>query len=298
MLISRALLAVSFVSLAACASEAPTGGDESETVTARSIRISGPKAERLLAAFVRADAVDHAMGGRASVDVRALSALTASNGALDDTDELFLVPTTSASFDNAASPGKRAEIQDGPAVANVIFDALAAVDESLSDSAMQRTFVTASKVGCDGQGAGAGAEEEVTPIVTCTVVSESGASFTVRDAAARRIVQAFGLAGAVDHAMGGRFSVAASDVKCERRSNGALDESDPMFNVPAHGCTFAAESAKKIEDAFPVAFALRSALEAAGLVADSAMGHTGVSSAHVTCAKGPGVPTRCVLARD
>jgi hypothetical protein len=290
--------------VAGCAAKSTSDASASdELVAGHAIQVSGAKAERLLNAFGLVDAVDHAMGGRASVDVKGLSVIASANSALDDTDPDFLVPSTVATFDDASESPSHRVVTDPRAAAAVLFGALADVDDSLADSAMGKTFVTASKVECDGHGPGAGDDPNNPPptTATCTVTSEEGKTFSVDGAKALRIIQAFGLASpeAVDHAMGGRFGVAATNVSCERRSNMALDETDPLFEIPVHSCKADVTDAKpfSVDDKDPVAGALLKALEVAGLQADSAMGKTGVTSAHVTCSKGPGQPTACSLAR-
>src|SRR5262249_20923455 len=107
----------------------------------------------------------------------------------------------------------------------------------------------------------------------------------------------FGPTDAVEHAMGGRFEVAASDVLCTRHANSALDESDPLFLIPTNECSVVIAGARReIKDAKPTGVILRKAREAAGPPAESAMGKTRVGSPHVTCSKGHGPAVRCTLA--
>jgi hypothetical protein len=288
-----------------CASKSTDEGSTADQLQAAAgLHVTGAKAQRLINAFGLLEATDDAMGGRASVDVSKVLVLTHANSALDEQDPDFLVPSTTATFDVANQNPAHHEVTDAKAVSQVLFDALAAVDESLADSGMGKTFVTVPKVSCEGQGPGAGDDPKNPPptTATCKVTGDAGKTFTVDGAKALRIVQAFGLAepDAIDHAMGGRFGVDAANVTCERRANTALDESDPMFEIPAYSCKGDVPQAKSfsVDDKTPTAAALAKALELAGLQADSGMGTTGVSSAKVSCAVGPGNPAHCTLARQ
>ena len=269
------------------------------------LRVTGTKAERVINAFGLADAVDHAMGGRASVDLTHVSVITSANTMVDETDPSFEVPSTTATFDDAAESPSHRTVTDPAATAAVLFEALAAVDESLTDSGMGKSFVSAPKVSCEGQGPGAGNDPSNPPptTATCTVTSDAKKTFSVDGKKALRIVQAFGLVSpdSVDHAMGGRFGVEATGVSCERRSNTALDDSSPSFDIPVYSCKGDVPAAKpfSVDDKDPVAVAILRALEAAGLQPDSAAGgKSGVTSAKLSCTKGPGQPTTCTIARQ
>jgi hypothetical protein len=250
-------------------------------------------AERLMNAFGAVDAVDHAIGGRASVDVSGLSVITSSNGALEDDAPLFLVPMTRASFEDAAESPSHREVKDAPQLAALLYDAVGAVDASLTGSGEGVTSAKTADVSCEGHGPGAGDDPNHPPprTATCQVKSEAGSTFTVDGQKALRLVQGFIAFDAVDHAMGGRFSVEVAAVSCERRKSAELSLEMTKCRVTANGKTL------PISDEVPSARVLGAALQAAGLEADSAMGSTGVTASRVSCSKGPGRPTDCTIER-
>jgi hypothetical protein len=240
------------------------------------------------------------MGGRAEVDATNVTLLTSNNGALDPNDLSYLVPITTATFDDDAMDPTHQSLADAPQVAKLFFDALAAVDESLADSGMGKTYVTATRVTCSGTGPGAGDIEPKPKTATCDVTSSLGEVFHVDGDKALRLVQGFAHVNGVDQAMGGKFDVEANDLSCERRSNEALEESDPFFEIALHDCTMTLPDSETsnvtVTDASPNALALQRAASLAGLTVSSAMGKSGVVSAHVSCTKSSSVAPTCKLA--
>lgn len=277
--------------------------DGAGTCISAAITVKGAKADRLLAALGGFDAVDSAMGGRASADVTKVSCLSSSNANLDETDPLFNVPVTTCSLE--AGPGftpAHREVKDDAAKAAVLFDALAAAASAFVDSGMGKSDIALKSASCEGHGPGAGSDPANPPPTTvkCTLTSTDGKTVAVSGAKAQRIAQGFGLAGATDQAMGGAFGTDATDLSCERRSNAALDESSPSFEVPAYACSFRATgfdpSSFEIDDAEAKAHELSLALLNAGIEGDASMGgHSSVTASAVTCTKGPGAETSCTL---
>jgi hypothetical protein len=266
--------------------------------------ITGLVAERLINAFERANAVDHAPGGRANVHVTALSVVISSNSSLEQDDADFNVPSTEAMFDQSTQSPPHRDVKDPRAVAAFMFDTLGAVDPSLGGSATGTSLVTASNVECEGQGPGPGDDPNDPPPTTakCTVTSKDGNVFSVDTPGALAIVHAFGLASpeSIDHGGAGRFALSATNVSCESRSNEFIEQDDPLFQVPVASCKADVPDAKpfSVDDADPVALALMKALEAAGLPDDhSAGGKIRVAASQVTCSRAPGQDTQCVISR-
>jgi hypothetical protein len=274
-------------------------GAEDSAQTGR--KPTGTNAERLIGAFGKLGAVDNAMGGRAGVDVKSLTCLTASNGALDEDDPLFLVPITTCTFENTNEQPPHHEAKDDAAKAGVLYDAIAAVDESLVEGAAGTMYASAKSIVCEGHGPSAGSDPDAPPptTVSCKVTTDDGRVIDVDAAKSKRLAQAFGLFDVIDHAMGGAFGVEAHDVQCALHPNTALDETDSLFGVATHGCSMSipGRTPEKLsaDDAEPKAAALLDALEKGGATADSAMGKTGVTLNSVTCRKGPGAATSCTL---
>ena len=292
---------ISLLVLAACGgNSAPADSSQGNAATlANEITVKDDVAERVIAAFGAVDALDAAMGGRAGVEVSSLTCVTASNAALDATDPMSNVPTTTCGFDVAGRTPARVEVTDPAAKANVLYDALDAAG-AMADAAMGKSYVTAKHVVCTGQ---RNVEDPgAIPTASCDLSLDDGTTKTVTDDKARRLLQAFGMMDVGDSAMGGRFGCDVTGVQCEERSNESLDEKDPQFGVPAYACKMddaeRSPSAVSVEDAQAKAVALLAALEKAGLAADSAMGKSGVTASRVSCTKGPGEPTTCTLARD
>ena len=277
--------------------------DATGTCVSSATTVTGAKADRLLAALGGLDAVDNAMGGRASADVSTVACITSSNANLDDTDPLFNVPITTCSLQ--AGPGftpPQRSVTDDPPKAGVLFDALAAAASSSVDSGMGKSDLALKAASCEGHGPGAGDDPANPPPTTvkCTLTTSDGKTASTTGARALRIAQGFGLAGARDQAMGGVFGTNATNLSCERRSNAALDDASPSFEVPAYSCTFTAAgfdpSTFKLDDAEAKAHELSLALTNAGLQADaSSGGKSGVTASKISCAKGPGAATSCTL---
>ncbi|HVH42727.1 MAG TPA: hypothetical protein VM925_10300 [Labilithrix sp.] len=292
------LLASFGVAAAACASPEGAEGKSDQDLTSTKV-VKGAPAERLLAVLTRFDAADHAMGGRASADVSNVVCSTSLNASLDERDPLVRVPITNCTLE--AGPGfdpAHRDITDAPAKAQVIFDAIQAASQSFIDDGMGKSWATLKTVSCDGR-VGLPPDDSSRSI-TCVLTGEDGAEVTVDGAKAARLVQGFGLVEAVDFAMGGTVGVRATDVRCERRNNAALDEGNAQYKMAAHSCSFTAPGFAapnfQVDDPEAKANELFSALTAAGLQADFAMGKTAVSTSRATCTKGPGSETSCTFA--
>jgi hypothetical protein len=289
------------VFLAGCSVGAPpdaASGDQDVTGA-----VKDETAERLLGAFGESDAVDHAMGGRAGVDVKTLMCLTSSNAALEESDPLFMVPITTCTFDDTNESPSHRSVTDAPLRAKVLFEALN--DVAPGDAGMGKAYASAKTIACEGQGPGAGDDPANPPptTVTCTITKDDGSTVSADGAKAKRLLQALGLLqpDAIDHAMGGRFGVDASDVQCVLSTNAALDPTAPLFEMPMASCSasFPDLDTPKVslDDPEPKALVLLDALEKAGIAADSATGKTGVVVNAVTCRKAPGIATNCKIAR-
>jgi hypothetical protein len=285
-----------------CAGKGDGGatGDDANVTASSGPRVTGPVAKRLVAAFDSMELADHAMAGRVSVDVRGVSCLTSTNGALDENEPLFLVPITTCALDLVGQPNPHHEIKDEAAKADVLMAALGDIDESLVESGMGKSFVLLKKISCEGHGPSAGSDPNDPPPTTveCTLDRDGAASIKADGAKANRLVQRLGLAvpDAIDHAMGGRFSVDIDSLDCKRISNGALDETDPLIGIPVSSCTITVQGkAINVEDGTPKAVALQAALEKAGLKPDSAMGRTGVTATSVSCNGSGSQPFTCSI---
>ncbi len=263
---TASILALLFVAgCSAGASDNAASGPEQD-ITSGGHTVKGAKAERIIASLESFDAVDHAMGGRASVDIANLLCVASSNIMLDETDPSYAVPITSCAGDLANRTPAHVEKIDAPQKAFVAFDAIGSIDDSFEESEMGgRTYAEAKSVSCSGG--------------TCTVTNLAGKAFTVNGDRALRIEQAFGP------------NANAENVKCERSSRAPLDEAEPGFNVPIYECASPA-----LADAESQAADLMDAIAKAGIDPDAAMGgKLGVGVSHLTCTKGPGVTTSCTL---
>jgi hypothetical protein len=287
--------------LVACGGSAADVVEGSAQDLTSATRVTGAKAERLIAALGGLDAVDHAMGGRSSVDVSNVKCTTVAHTALDVTDPLFNVPITTCALDVDGATPAHHEVADTPGPARVIFDAVAAASDAFVDSGMGHTWATLKSVSCEGDGPGAGAQTPAATVVTCSLTGENGKVVRLDGEKAMRLAQGFGLASVLEHAMGGDFGIISDDLACERSNNTALDESSPAFGIPSHTCAMKVSGLDPaevaIDDTAATSFKLQKALETAGLEADSAMGQTVVTSPRITCRKGPSEPASCVASR-
>jgi hypothetical protein len=180
------------------------------------------------------------------------------------------------------------------------METLAKIDDTLVDSAMGKSIAQLKKISCEGHGPSAGSDPADPPqrTVTCTIENSDSKSISADGANAKRLFQALALAvpDAVDNAMGGRFGIDIDGVDCKQASNFALEETDPLVGISVASCTLTVSGkAVKVDDGAPKSLELLSALEKAGLRADSAMGKTGVTAKSVSCKGSASQPITCSL---
>jgi hypothetical protein len=277
-----------------------TGDDANVTAASAAIRVNGNTATRLVAAFERLELADHAPAGRVNVDVRSLSCLTSSNFALEEDDPLLQVPITTCTLDFVGQPNPHRELKDPPAKSGVLMDALAAIRQDLVEGATGKESAILKKVSCEGQGPSAGSDPAAPPPtnVTCSLESEGLGTIKVDGDKAKMLLLRIGAAvpDAVDHAMGGRFGVDLDSLECTRIMNGFIEETEPLFQIPVAKCTLSVQGKQvSVDDPEPKSFALRKALEKAGLRPDAAMGREGVTAASVSCQGSASQPVTCTL---
>jgi hypothetical protein len=282
----RLLLVLGFGILAGCAAEAgdEPAADEADFTDGRGVvQARGDKAERIIGAFDAFELTSHAMGGRASVDEKNVVCLLRTNAAIDPDLPEFMVPTFDCQIGS-----KR--FDDPIAKARVLFEAMDAVppsllgsaDVGLVSSAMAQQFGEAKSLSCESKG------RFPDRVVTCRGTSGSGKAFSVDGKVAARLAQALELAGAK--------GLAATDVSCNRHTNGPLQPSEPLFDMPVDACSLKVDGRTvKLDDGPPRAEALLDAIAKAGIRKGAAMQTEGVVVTRVRCKMGPGEETRCGL---
>jgi hypothetical protein len=155
------------------------------------------------------------------------------------------------------------KIKDDDSVgAQVLLDAISAIDESFGDGDGATFSVEASAIFCKASGS-----EKIANSALCSISNSAGNVFTISDTSAIALVRALQLAGVAKTASVGdatEYSLLADKVACTNTAQTTADASDPNSLVASVWCDITGGRQKQVVDQ-PTALILHNAASKAGI---------------------------------